>query len=225
MKYASVSGIPATIEAPTAPKVTTMQKDPHDQVIDAFTGRWDRATCRRGSRQRSRRHAPSCRCHEKQPENEQDDRIPHRFRIRHRAAGAASVVNQRAKEAENRRRGADREDCAANEWHAGKYQPIDRAEQEAHCSGDGVDDHHAPGTVEIRHGRRQLPHPQHVEEDVQQAAVEPAGREDRPPAPGDEYGQRAALAEPDQRLQVRRQDVERPAAVPQRIWEAVSVAR
>ena len=48
-------------------------------------------------------------------------------------------------------------------------------------------------------------------------AVEPARREDRPPAPGDEYGQRAALAEPDQRLQVRRQDVERPAAVPQRI--------
>ena len=58
----------------------------------------------------------------------------------------------------------------------------DGAQREAGDAGNGVDDDHPAGAIEIGDRRAQLADPQHVEEDVQDAAVQPARGEQRPPA-------------------------------------------
>ena len=47
---------------------------------------------------------------------------------------------------------------------------------------DHIDDDHAARTVQLAHAGRQLPDPHEVEDDVQQAAVQPRRAEHRPPA-------------------------------------------
>lgn len=57
---------------------------------------------------------------------------------------------------------------------------------------EGIDGKHSPGTVFARHQRSNLPQGHHVEEDVQQAAVEVVSRQERPepaePVDGDHAG-------------------------------------
>ena len=79
---------------------------------------------------------------------------------------------------------------------------------ESRDPGHGVDDDHAAGAVELGARRPELPHPHHVEQDVQHAAVQPAGAEDRPPPAVLEYRHAAARAEQEQARRARRQERE-----------------
>ena len=63
------------------------------------------------------------------------------------AAGAPAVMHQRAEEAEDRRRRADGE-CRAPKNGIDNKNSM-RAQREADDAGDGVDDDHPPGAVEV----------------------------------------------------------------------------
>ena len=84
----------------------------------------------------------------------------------------------------------------------------DRAEQESANAGDRVDDHRAARAVHLRRGGAELPHPQHIEQDVEEAPVQPGRADDGPPAPVDEHGDGAAGAQQEQALHARRQQRE-----------------
>ena len=77
----------------------------------------------------------------------------------------------------------------------------ERAQREAGDGAGRVDDHHPPGPVQLGGRGRELPQRHHVEEDVQQAAVQPAGAEDRPPAAELEDRHGAARAEQEARFE------------------------
>ena len=105
-------------------------------------------------------------------------------------------MHERAEEAEDRCRRADRQ--TRSEIWTGE-QAHHAAHGEADDAGDRVHDHHAPGAVQVRDLRTELTNPQHVEEDVKEAAVQPAGRQDGPPPSSFEHRHRAAAAEDLQR--------------------------
>ena len=78
---------------------------------------------------------------------------------------------------------------------SGRIRARERTERKAADRSGGVDDHHPPWTVHLGRGRGELPHPHQVEQDVQRAAVQPAGAEHRPPTPQAEDRQGPAGAE------------------------------
>jgi len=59
--------------------------------------------------------------------------------------------------------------------------PGDRGGRKPSGARQDIDDHHPARPIELGDDRRQLPDPQQVEENVQQAGVEPARAEDGPP--------------------------------------------
>ena len=59
----------------------------------------------------------------------------------------------------------------------------------------GIDDDHPPRTINIGRRRSELTDPEHVEEDVEHATVQPRGAEDRPPSSETEDRLRAGRAE------------------------------
>ena len=82
---------------------------------------------------------------------------------------------------------------------AGNIGAGKRAEREAGDAAGRVDDDHPARTVEIRGDGRELPHRHHVEQDVQHAGVQPRRAEHGPPSAEPEDGDRAALAEEEER--------------------------
>ena len=85
-------------------------------------------------------------------------------------AVAPAVHDQRGEQSEDAARGADR-------GRAGR----EVRDQEARRAGEAEDDERARRTVDLDHGGPEVPDPHQVEEDVEQAAVEVDGGEDRPP--------------------------------------------
>ena len=109
-----------------------------------------------------------------------------------RLAAAAAVAHQRAEQAEDRRRGPHRHPRPAEEGEERRHRA---AEQEPGDAGEGVEDRHAAGAVELGGERRELAQPEQVEEEVEEVAVQPPGRERGPPAAELEDQDRAARPE------------------------------
>src|SRR5467141_2164307 len=76
-------------------------------------------------------------------------------------------------------------------------------EREPEHARRGVDDDEARAAEELLDRGRELTHPEHVEDDVEQAAVEVDAGEERPPPAGRPRG-RARHAEPDEGAIARR---------------------
>ena len=75
-----------------------------------------------------------------------------------------------------------------------------------HDAGDDIDDHR-PRRADHFGGRgTEIADPHHVEDDVQQAAVQPRGAQHRPPLPEPEHRNGAARAEQQQRRTARRRE-------------------
>ena len=127
-----------------------------------------------------------------------------------RAAAAAAVVEERPDQAEDGGRGADGDAGALQERRQEGHDAGETAGGESADACDGVHDHRPPRAVEPRRGRGEVAHPQHVEQDVQHAAVEPARAQQRPPVAVAEHGAGAAGAEAEQALEARREEGQEP---------------
>ena len=88
----------------------------------------------------------------------------------------------------------------------------ERTGAEPHHARGRVDDHHPARPVQLTHFGSQLPDPHHVEDDVQQTAVQPGCAQQRPPAAVLEHRLRAGRAENKQTLERWRQNPEQAAA-------------
>src|SRR5579871_396013 len=84
---------------------------------------------------------------------------------------SAAVVHQRAEQSHDGGRCAQR-----------LRGPDEAAQQKTRDARDRVDDDHPPGAVKLGDRGSELPNPEQIEPDVQQAAVEPRRAERRPPA-------------------------------------------
>jgi hypothetical protein len=87
----------------------------------------------------------------------------------------------------------------------------DRAERESGDTRDSVDDYRPRRANHVGRRRAQLPHPHHVEQDVENAAVQPSGAQHGPPAIEVKDGNGARRAEAQQRHAVRREKRHHPA--------------
>src|SRR5262245_22335101 len=129
-----------------------------------------------------------------QAEHEQRDRVPGRFGANEAASAAAAVVDERAEQAEDGSGRAQRVAAAREEGNL-REGGEKRAEEEARHARNRVDDDHPRRAVRVGDDRSELTDPHHVEEDVQQPSVHPAGAQQRPPSSFDEYGVGAARPE------------------------------
>ena len=106
--------------------------------------------------------------------------------LTHRAASLFSRVNQCSQESENRSRGAECCGRCSSEGPGkrGEKRPHPATEKKAGDAGGGVNDHSATDPVFGSGGGCQMADPHHVEPDVQQTPVEPAGTQHSPPSSG-----------------------------------------
>ncbi len=145
-----------------------------------------------------------------------DDSVEHPLPgvVGHPAAAApAAVVRQRPQQAEDAARGADRELRAVQQARQPGQPPTHRAAQQRPAGpGQHPHDHRAGRAVVVRHGRDQRAGGQHVEDDVQQVAVQPAGAQHGPEAAPGEDGHRPGGAELVERQRVGGEQAHQPAA-------------
>ena len=95
-----------------------------------------------------------------------------------------AVIEERAQQAAERGRGADGDSRRpAEEGNRDGGGPHEGGQQESRSRRD-LEDHERPaGSEQLPDQREEIPEPVHVEEDVQQPAVEPAGAQDGVPLP------------------------------------------
>ena len=125
---------------------------------------------------------------------------------------APAVEEQRSEEAAEGRRGAHRDGRGAAEDRDERAIRAHERRQEEPGSGGGLVDHERPGGAEgLARRREQVPQPVHVQPDVEQAAVEPAGAQQRVGLARREDRQAAGGAELEERVPVGAQEAERAA--------------
>ena len=127
----------------------------------------------------------------------QDDGIPDGFTANEMASGSPAVVYERAEKTEDRRRRAKRVAGAAEQRQRRHVGTGERAQQKSARARHRENNHHAARAVHIGHHGPEVADPHHVEHNVQQAAMQPARAEDRPPSAGEKDRHGAAGAEQD----------------------------
>src|SRR4029450_11314338 len=138
-----------------------------------------------------------------QSEHEQRHGISDRFAANRAAAAASAVVDQCTEQSKDGGRRANREVRATQKKrkrYSSQIKSSERTQREAADPCDRVDDHHAGSAIDFCGCRAKLSYPQHVEQDMERAAVQPARTGDRPPAVGAKDGGGAARAEQEQAL-------------------------
>src|SRR3970282_2954394 len=77
--------------------------------------------------------------------------------------------------------------------------------------GDGVDDDHPPGAIELGGRGSEAPHDAHIEQDVKNASVKPARAQEGPPSAELEDRDLTARPEEKERLGAGAHEAEEPA--------------
>ena len=94
--------------------------------------------------------------------------------------------------------------------------PISTERAKPQAPGHGEDDEKAERPEQLADHRPELPHPEHVEEDVQQSPVQVDRRDHRPPVPLHHHGDHPGHAEHQGRVPARRQKAEQVEAAEDR---------
>ena len=156
--------------------------DGPEHVVDALGLSADRADARRGSRRRTRLRGRSCRCPEQhEAEHEHEERHAPWPGLPNARATPASVVDERAEQPEDRRRGSERH-VEALRIGQRKSPPSNEVSRKPSTPAGDVDDDHPARAVQLARRPGRAGGSIHVEKNVEQSCRAASCRQDRPPA-------------------------------------------